>query len=67
MKTYSFKTKVTDMVGNTTESEELEITLDLIPGGSDNITITSNPINLTNKNVNIEIEYKISWKYNRRV
>ena len=57
--TYRFKTKVTDMVGNTTESEELEITLDLIPGGSDNITITSNPINLTNKNVNIEIEYKL--------
>ena len=38
MKSYKFKTKVTDMVGNTAESEELEITLDLIPGGSDNIT-----------------------------
>ena len=46
---YKFKTKVTDMVGNTAESEELEITLDLIPGGSDNITITTNPTTNTNQ------------------
>ena len=58
--TYRVKTRVVDNAGNGyTESEEKQITTNKVPGGSTNITISQNPTEYTNGNVDVTITYNL--------